>query len=302
MARLACARVHTLVISHEMGYGPLSLQDILPVMSSQIRDRIAAWLRVPAPERRRRLRSELLRFSPWAVSTFGAGFARFANVFWAYMPDSYALFEQHDEFRQLFARFSRHNRLNNAGDTARLWAFILNIKQVLADGIEGDFAELGVWRGNSAAVLAHFAAAAQRSLYLFDTFEGFDSRDISKVDPSTQQDFGNTSMARLREVIGPGWDVCRIAAGRFPDTVRPEHEVRKYAVVSVDCDLYQPMKAGIEFFYPRMPPGGLLLLHDYANPHWPGAKRAVDEFCAASGEFPVVLPDKSGSAVIRRSR
>jgi hypothetical protein len=62
------------------------------------------------------------------------------------------------------------------------------------------------------------------------------------------------------------------------------------------------MKAGLEFFYPRMARGGLLLLHDYSSLHWEGARQAVDEFCAANGEFPILLPDKSGSALIRRGR
>jgi Macrocin-O-methyltransferase (TylF) len=271
-------------------------------MSVSLPDRVAGWLKQPPAERRRRLRGELLRFSPWVVLTFGTGFARLANMFWAYQPDSHALFDEHPEFRGLFSRFSRHNRLNNAGDTVRLWAFILNIKKVLEDGIEGDFAELGVWRGNSSAVLAHFASLANRSHYLFDTFGGFDERDISGIDPTSRPTFSNTSIATAQQVIGPAWDACRVVAGRFPDSIRLEHRDRKYAVVSLDCDLYEPMKAALDFFYPRVSPGGLLLLHDYANPHWPGVRRAVDEFCALAGEPLIVVPDKSGTAVIRRRR
>lgn len=271
-------------------------------MPVSLRDRVAAWLREPPAERRRKLRGELLRFSPWVLVTFGTGFARLANMFWGYLPDSYAIFGEHAEFRSLFARFSRHNRLNNAGDTVRLWAFILNVKKVLENGIEGNFAELGVWRGNTSAVLAHFASLTDRSLYLFDTFGGFDERDISSIDPRSRPTFSDTSVAMAKDVIGPAWSTCRVAAGRFPDSIQPEHRATKYAVVSLDCDLYESMKAGLEFFYPRMSAGGLLLLHDYSNPHWPGARQAIDEFCAATGEFLLLMPDKSGSALIRRSR
>jgi hypothetical protein len=236
--------------------------------------------------------------------TFGVGFARLANIFWAYHPDSYAQRGEHGEFRALFDRFSRHNKLNNGGDTVRLWAFILNIKQVLADGVEGDFAELGVWRGNTAAVLAHFALAATRTVHLFDTFEGFDPKDMKGIDSDAGQiaNFNDTSTALVASIIGPAWSACQIAAGHFPRSVRPEHEAKKYAVVSLDCDLYEPMKAGLEFFYSRMPRGGLLLLHDYSSLNWAGAKRAIDEFCAATGELAILIPDKSGSAFIRRTR
>ena len=262
------------------------------------------WVRSPAVERRRKLRVALVRYAPWVTLTFGVGFARLVNIFWAYHPDSYAQHGAHSEFRTLFGRFSRYNRLNNGGDSVRLWSFILNIKQVLADGVEGDFAELGVWRGNTAAVLAHFAATAGRTVHLFDTFAGFDAKDMKGVDVDARgiADFDDTSVAMVKSVIGPGWGACRLAAGYFPDSVRPEHEAKRYAVVSLDCDLYEPMKAGLEFFYPRLSRGGLLLLHDYSSQHWAGAKRAIDEFCATTGEVPILIPDKSGSAFIRRMR
>jgi hypothetical protein len=272
-------------------------------MPIPVQTRVRDWVRSSAAERRRKLRGVLLQFSPWVLSTFGLGFARFANMFWAYQPDSYSEFGAHGEFRSLFTRFTRRNRLNNAGDSVRLWSFILNIKQVLNDGVAGDFAELGVWRGNTAAILAHFAQAAGRIVYLFDTFNGFDQKDLKGEDANARQrEFDGTSVATARDVIGPAWSACRIAAGYFPQSVKPEHEASRYAIVSLDCDLYEPMKAGLEFFYQRLSKGGLLLLHDYSSLHWAGARRAIDEFCAATGELPILMPDKSGSAFIRRAR
>jgi hypothetical protein len=61
------------------------------------------------------------------------------------------------------------------------------------------------------------------------------------------------------------------------------------------------MKAGLEFFYPRLAPGGLLLLHDYSSGCFPGAKQAVDEFAKTIPENIVLQPDKSGTAIIRKS-
>jgi Macrocin-O-methyltransferase (TylF) len=264
-------------------------------------DRARGWLRKPAAERKRLLSNRLLRAAPWTRMTFGIGFARFANVFWAYHPDSHVWFDEHAEFDPLYARFSRHNRLNNGGDSVRLWSLILNIKHVLQAGVEGDFAELGVWRGNTASVLAHFALQSRRTLFLFDTFKGFSDRDLKGLDAGVKPSFANTSIELVREVVGPAWQACEVVPGYFPESLRLEHFDRRFAVVSVDCDLYEPMKSGLEFFYPRLSRGGLLLLHDYSSGFWPGAKQAVDEFCAATGELPVLLPDKSGSAFIRRT-
>ena len=231
-----------------------------------------------------------------------------SNVFSAYQPDSYAFFNAHAEFDSLFENFTRYNRLNNAGDVPRLWSFILNCKQVLAEGVAGDFAELGVWRGNTAAVLAHFAARNNRRVFLFDTFAGFDVDDLKGVDANKGLNadkkvlFRETSIDLVREVIGADAAVCDFVKGRFPGSLADAHKAAQYAVVSLDCDLYEPMKAGLEFFYPRLNRGGLFLLHDYSSLHWPGAKLAVDEFCKASGEFAVLMPDKSGSALLRKSK
>ena len=43
-------------------------------------------------------------------------------------------------------------------------------------------------------------------------------------------------------------------------------------------DLYQPMLAGLRFFYSKMYPGGVILMHDYFHPELPGVKQAVEEF------------------------
>ena len=217
-------------------------------------------------------------------------------------PDSHSYFQSHPEFKELLKLFTKKNKYNNAGDITRLWSFILNIKQVLEQQIPGDFAELGVYKGNTASILAFYAAATNRHVYLFDTFDGFDAKDFKGPDGSQTKDFDDTSLDMARAVIGDHEQVCDFVKGHFPSTITATHKEKTFAIVSIDCDLYEPIKAGLEFFYPRMPKGGLLMLHDYSSLFWKGAKQAVDEFCKASGEFVVLLPDKSGSAFIRKSK
>lgn len=233
---------------------------------------------------------------------FTLGFSYWGPFFTAYQPDSHTAFQAHPEFRALQKRFSAHNRRNNGGDTARLWSFILNCKQVLAENIEGDFAELGVWRGNTASVLAHYAKEYNRTVFLFDTYEGFSKKDLEGIDATKDTDFNNTSIELVKNVIGPGVTQCSFVKGFFPDTITEEHANRQYAIVSLDCDLYAPTKAGLEFFYERMPKGGLFLLHDYSSLHWDGSKTAIDEFCKITGEHIILMPDKSGSAFMRKTR
>jgi len=73
-------------------------------------------------------------------------------------PDSDFALRQHPEFGELLRKWVLHNAANNSGDIGRLDALMLNVKQVLGEGVPGDMAELGVYRGNSAAVLAHLCA------------------------------------------------------------------------------------------------------------------------------------------------
>jgi hypothetical protein len=172
----------------------------------------------------------------------------------------------------------------------------------LSEGVSGDFAELGVWRGNTASILAYFAAEHKRTVFLFDTFEGFAEADLTGVDQQKEMDFNNTSIELVKQVIGNNHIHCEFVKGFFPDTITETHKERQYAVVSLDCDLYAPTKAGLLFFYERMPPGGIFFLHDYSSLHWDGSKKAIDEFCKISGEKIILMPDKSGSAFFRKSR
>jgi hypothetical protein len=232
------------------------------------------------------------------------------SLYLSIQPDAHDHFKAHPEFHELLKKFTAYNKQNNGGDIPRLWSFILNVKQILEEKIKGDFAELGVWRGNTAAILAMLANKTGREVFLFDTYEGFDPRDTkksvdksSKFTPSgTEYTAEDTSLEVVKSVVGPTYRHCRYIKGYFPKSITPEAEKRKYAVVSLDCDLYEPMKAGLEFFYPRMTKGGIFFLHDYSSMFWPGVKKAIDEFLKKSGEHLVLMPDKSGSAFMRKTQ
>jgi hypothetical protein len=252
--------------------------------------RLINWLRKPLKEK-----IKALQAMPMML-----GCTNFSKVYLSYHPDSLVISSGHEEFSRLQQAFIEGNEFNQSGDLTRLWSMILNVKQVIAEGIPGDFAELGVWRGNTSSVLAHYAAENHRRLVLFDTFEGFSENDLRGVDSQKSHAFSDTSLQRVRQRLCDYSVLCDYAVGYFPDSVRDSHR-RPYSVVSLDCDLYLPTKAGLEFFHPLMPKGGLLMIHDYSSRQWEGSKQAVDEFCAETGEMVILMPDKSGSAFIRKS-
>ncbi len=173
--------------------------------------------------------------------------------------------------------------------------------------VRGAVAELGVYKGDTAVQLNELFP--ERALYLFDTFEGFCESDIRTeseegLSGAKAGDFADTSedavMARM-----PYPEKCFIRKGRFPDTTAGLDHM-DFAFVSIDPDLYEPALAGLEFFYPRLNRGGVILVHDYNNTRFAGIRKAVSEFddkLAAAGEEKlkiVPLGDLHGSCVIIR--
>jgi hypothetical protein len=189
----------------------------------------------------------------------------------------------------------------NRSDMARFYFFCLAFDQIVKEGLAGDFAELGVYKGHTGALLAGFARRLDRTVYLLDTYEGFSDRDLTGIDADVQAaSFADTSLAAVQAVVGES--NVRFVKGYFPDTAAELPADGIYCFVHIDCDLYAPMASALEYFYPRMVPGGFIVVHDYSSLHWKGAEKAVDEFFADRPECPVPLPDGAGSAVIRKAR
>lgn len=186
-------------------------------------------------------------------------------------------------------------------DKMRFYTWWLQVERLNQEGISGAFAELGVYKGESARIL-HLMDPA-RTLYLFDTFEGFPATDLigetGMAATYTTQNFADTSIPAVLKRIR-GNEQIRILPGYFPDSANiPEPET--FSLVNLDADLYNPTKAGLEFFYPRLNPGGVILVHDY-NPKWPGVIRAAEEFLRTIPEVPVLIPDRDGTLVIVKGK
>ena len=169
--------------------------------------------------------------------------------------------------------------------------------------LTGDVAELGVWRGDFAKHINMLFP--NRKLYLFDTFEGFDSRDVS-IDISSSysdgtQNFANTSVNLVLNKM-PYPAQCEIIKGYFPDSLSdlPLQETLRFCFVSIDVDLYKPIYEGLCYFYPKLCKGGYILLHDYNEFTYKGVKAAVHQFAKENAISYVPIPDESGSVVIAK--
>jgi macrocin-O-methyltransferase TylF-like protien len=188
----------------------------------------------------------------------------------------------------------------NDGDISRFYFFCLAFDQLVKEGVRGDFAEFGVYRGNTAALLATMARRMGTTAWLLDTFEGFNPDDLRGVDANQKMQFTDTSLESVRALVGE--ENVRYVKGYFPDSAVQMPEQLSFGLVHIDCDLYAPMLQALDYFYDRMLPGGYIIIHDYASLAWQGAEQAVDEFFADKPEAPIPLTDGCGSAVIRKAR
>jgi hypothetical protein len=147
----------------------------------------------------------------------------------------------------------------------------------LATGkVQGDVAEVGVYRGGSARLMCE--ARGNRALYLFDTFEGLPSTD--QIDSRFGAKQYAASFEKVRDYLAVFPDV-HIYKGLFPATSAPIAD-KRFSFVHLDVDLYQATRDSLEFFYPRVNTGGMFLIHDYL---WAeGVRKAVQEFVASRPE------------------
>lgn len=208
-------------------------------------------------------------------------------------PDSMSDFNAHPEFEEIFRLFTQGDRYRGM-DLGRMWSLILNIKQTL-NSVPGSLAEVGVYYGHSSAILSHYARTFGRKMYLADTFEGFAEEQYEEgMSEGKIAAFKDATIAKTQAIVGD-YEGNRWVVGMFPQSVTAEMREDRYSFVSIDCDIYQPIHDGLNFFWPRLNPRGMIFVHDYSSGHWPGATRAVDEFCQREKVAGIVLPDLSGS-------
>lgn len=191
-------------------------------------------------------------------------------------------------------------------DVVRYATLQLLSQEIYEHNIEGAVAELGVYKGLFSSVINSYFP--ERKIYLFDTFEGFDSRDVQ-----TEKERGNEhklinhklfcdSNVKLVTSRMFHQDNVVVKKGWFPESAVGECEDEKFCFVSLDADLYQPIYAGLCWFYPRLVNGGYIMVNDYSIKAFEGTKKAVQEFAKETGISYIPIPDRAGSAVIAKPR
>lgn len=191
------------------------------------------------------------------------------------------------------------------------------VNYVIDNKIEGDFVECGVWRGGSMMVAAQtlLARNERRQLYLFDTYEGMTAPSSFDVD-HRGQNAASQLQGSKREAGRNIWciadeadvganmkstgypeDLFHLIAGDVAVTT-PDKAPQKIALLRLDTDFYESTKHELQYLYPRLASGGVMIIDDYG--YWLGAKKAVDEFLREAVPKPFMSRiDAEGRLIIK---
>lgn len=183
---------------------------------------------------------------------------------------------------------------NNWHSLDRKYTLNQLLKMVLY--VDGDFAECGTYKGASAYLMCQALSDSDRTVHLFDSFEGLSEPDLLDGDYWVQGALAMPEVV-LAETL-KGFANYRVYKGWIPDRFS-EVEQTEFAFLHIDVDLYKPTQDTLDFFYDRIIPGGIILMDDYGFKSCPGAKLAADEFFADKIEEIVMLPTGQAFVVKR---
>jgi O-methyltransferase len=200
----------------------------------------------------------------------------------------------------------------------RVYALIRAVEYLVADELVGDIVECGVWRGGSMMAVARTLLAMEckdRILWLYDTFAGMTRpgpRDVAFDGVPAQAEFGRRRIsdesstwatASLSDVhsnlVGTGYPETNIRFIQGPvERTLPAAIPDRIALLRLDTDWYESTLHELEYLYPRLIAGGVLIIDDYG--HWRGARQATDEYLSRLGKRPLLHRiDYSGRLLVK---
>ena len=195
---------------------------------------------------------------------------------------------------QEFYRQIRNHTLVDIYRCYELWKLVPQVQH-----IKGDVLEVGVWRGGTGALLAK-RTASPKIVYLCDTFEGVpkaSARDSTYHGGEHSDSSEQVTRGLMREL---GLSNIQILTGVFPDRTGELLENSSFSFVHIDVDVYDSARDVLEFVWPRLSAGGIVVFDDYGFATTDGITFLVNEY--GNRKDRVTIHNLNGHAVVLKTK
>ena len=171
-------------------------------------------------------------------------------------------------------------------------------RTLFEEGVPGDFMETGVWRGGATILMRALFEAwgeAERRVFAADSFQGLPRPDAERF-PLEARAHDSRTMVEEYQHFAVSADEVRANFARFDlldervvflegwfEATLPAAPVEELALLRLDGDYFESTRCALEHLYPKLVPGGFLLIDDYGEDSWTYCRRAVDEYRAEHG-------------------
>lgn len=173
--------------------------------------------------------------------------------------------------------------LSDQVDEREVQVVLRELERVLKAEAPGDVVEFGCYVGTTSVYLAQRLQDTGRQLCLYDSFEGLPPKTHEDISPAGEQfktgELLATKKQLLRNLTQAHVPMPRITKGWFSD-LTPDDVPAQVAFAFLDGDYYHSIKDPLKLIWPRLSPGAVIVVDDFANEALPGAARAVNEWLA----------------------
>ena len=163
---------------------------------------------------------------------------------------------------------------------------------VLAEGVPGDFIETGVWRGGACILMRGILKACgviDRAVWVADSFQGLPEHAFTVEGYGHDQAHLAVTLEQVRhnfDLYGLLDDQVRFLPGWFADTL-PAADIGQVAILRLDGDLYPSTMDALDCLYPKLSPGGFVIVDDWILPY---CRKAVEDYRDKHGITAPIVP------------
>mgnify|MGYP001184346385 FL=1 len=169
----------------------------------------------------------------------------------------------------------------------RYYSLTQLVKQVLKQKKVYDFAELGCWKGHSSYITAELIKKSKKKIlfHIFDSFEGLSKstsndkyfNNIDTIEKKRISKQFSSSEIFIKNEILYKYNFIKTYKGWIPKKFFKVKN-KKFSLVFIDLCMYKPTLASLEFFYPRLVKGGIIISNSYNSGAFPGETAAWNKY------------------------